>query len=48
MDRMVLVYVDLGGVPYLVGRLWSHAREGRESCGAIRPSDLVMWGRPPQ
>jgi len=31
MDRMVLVYVDLGGVPNLVGRLWSHSRKGRES-----------------
>jgi serine/threonine-protein kinase HipA len=28
---MVLVYVDLGGVPNLVGRLWSHSRKGRES-----------------
>jgi serine/threonine-protein kinase HipA len=31
MDRTVLVYVDLGGEPKLVGRLWSRSRRGRES-----------------
>ncbi|HEV3121680.1 MAG TPA: HipA N-terminal domain-containing protein, partial [Isosphaeraceae bacterium] len=31
MDRIVLVHVDLGGVPHLVGRLWTHSRKGRES-----------------
>jgi serine/threonine-protein kinase HipA len=31
MERTVLVYVDLGGVSYLVGRLWSRTRKGRES-----------------
>ncbi|MCB2107035.1 MAG: type II toxin-antitoxin system HipA family toxin [Rhodobacteraceae bacterium] len=30
MDRTVLVYVDLGGQPHLVGRLWSRIRKGRE------------------
>jgi len=31
MDRMVLVYVDLDGVPHLTGRLWSRTRRGRET-----------------
>jgi serine/threonine-protein kinase HipA len=31
MDREVLVYVDLGGVPQLVGRLWARVRKDRES-----------------
>jgi serine/threonine-protein kinase HipA len=30
-DRHVLVYVDLGGKPQLVGRLWDRVRKGRES-----------------
>ena len=29
MDREVLVYVDLNGVPHLVGRLWSRTRKSR-------------------
>ena len=31
MDREALVYVDLNGVPYLVGRLWARVRKGKES-----------------
>lgn len=31
MDREVLVYVDLDGVPHLMGRLWSRTRKGRET-----------------
>lgn len=31
MDREVLVYVELDGVPNLAGRLWSRARRGRET-----------------
>lgn len=31
MDRDVLVYADLQGTPYLVGRLWSHTRKDRDS-----------------
>src|SRR6516225_10460036 len=31
MDREVLVYVDLHGVPYLVGRLWARVRKDRET-----------------
>jgi serine/threonine-protein kinase HipA len=31
MDREVLVYADLQGVPYLVGRLWSRLRKDRET-----------------
>ena len=31
MERTVLVFVDLGGVPHRVGRLWSRARRGQES-----------------
>jgi serine/threonine-protein kinase HipA len=30
-EREVLVYVDLHGTPNLTGRLWAHARRGRES-----------------
>ncbi len=30
-DRGLLVYVDLEGVPHLVGRLWSRSRKGKES-----------------
>lgn len=30
MDREVLVYIDLNGVPYLVGRLWARTRKNRE------------------
>ena len=31
MDKEVLVYVDLQGTPYLVGRLWARMRKDRES-----------------
>jgi serine/threonine-protein kinase HipA len=31
MDREVLVYADLQGAPYLVGRLWSRLRKDRET-----------------
>jgi len=31
MDREVLVYVDLQGNPYLVGRLWTRVRKDREN-----------------
>jgi serine/threonine-protein kinase HipA len=31
MDRDVLVYADLSGVPIKVGRLWSRVRKGREN-----------------
>jgi serine/threonine-protein kinase HipA len=31
MDRQVLVYADLRGTPYLVGRLWSRTRKDRET-----------------
>ena len=31
MDREVLVYADLKGSPYLVGRLWTRIRKDRES-----------------
>lgn len=31
MEREVLVYVDLGGVPRLTGRLWAHDRQGKQS-----------------
>jgi serine/threonine-protein kinase HipA len=31
MDREVLVYADLDGVPRLIGRLWSRLRRNRES-----------------
>ena len=30
MDREVLVYVDLAGVPHLVGRLWARVRKNKE------------------
>jgi serine/threonine-protein kinase HipA len=30
MDRQVFVYVDLAGVPHLVGRLWGRVRKGKE------------------
>ena len=31
MDREALVYVDLDGVPYLMGRLWARMRKNKES-----------------
>lgn len=31
MEKETLVYVDLGGVPQLVGRLWARARRNKES-----------------
>ena len=31
MDRDTLVYVDLQGTPFPVGRLWSRVRKDRES-----------------
>ena len=31
MDREVLIYVDLQGMPHLVGRLWARMRKDRES-----------------
>ena len=31
MDRESLVYVDLDGVPHLMGRLWARVRKNRES-----------------
>lgn len=31
MERTVLAYVDLDGVPHLTGRLWARARGGKET-----------------
>jgi len=31
MERRLLVYADLEGVPHLVGRLWGRSAKGRES-----------------
>jgi serine/threonine-protein kinase HipA len=31
MERTALAYVDLDGIPHLVGRLWARARGGKES-----------------
>lgn len=31
MDQQVLVYVDLDGIPHLVGRLWARVRKNKES-----------------
>lgn len=31
MDRQALVYVDLDGVPHLMGRLWARMRKNKES-----------------
>jgi serine/threonine-protein kinase HipA len=31
MDREVFVYVDLEGVPHLMGKLWTHVRKDKES-----------------
>lgn len=31
MEKETLVYLDFAGAAHLVGRLWSHARRGRES-----------------
>ena len=31
METKVLVYVDIAGTPYLVGRLWARVRKARES-----------------
>ena len=31
MDRQTLVYVDLDGVPHLMGRLWARVRKNKES-----------------
>ncbi len=31
MDRQALVYVDLEGVPHLIGRLWARVRKNKES-----------------
>jgi serine/threonine-protein kinase HipA len=30
MERQVFVYVDLDGVPHLVGRLWGRVRKNEE------------------
>src|ERR1700730_13008083 len=31
MDKEALVYVDLHGVPHLMGRLWARVRKNKES-----------------
>jgi hypothetical protein len=31
MDKEALVYVDLDGVPHLMGRLWARTRKNKES-----------------
>lgn len=31
MEREIFVYIDLGGVPFRVGRLWTRVREKKES-----------------
>ena len=31
MDKETLVYVDLDGVPHLMGRLWARVRKNKES-----------------
>lgn len=45
MDREVLVYVDLTGVPHLVGRLWARTRKNTE--GATFEYD-ARWLRHPE
>jgi len=30
MEKAVFVYVDLAGVPHLVGRLWARVRKNKE------------------
>ena len=44
MDREALVYVDLKGVPHLVGRLWARVRKNRES--ATFEYDTAWLGHP--
>ena len=43
-DRSLLVHVDLDGAPYLVGRLWSRSRKGKES--ATFEYDAAWLGNP--
>ncbi len=42
MDREVLVYADLNGVPYLIGRLWARTRKNKE--GATFEYDAAWLG----
>src|SRR5690606_20536526 len=45
-DRAVFVYADLDGRAHLVGRLWAHARKGRQSATfEYDPSWLESPGR---
>jgi len=40
MDKEALVYVDLDGVPHLMGRLWARTRKNKESA----PSNTTRHG----
>jgi hypothetical protein len=41
MDREVLVYVDLDGAPYLVGRLWTRPTSKRQLADKARFTPLA-------
>ncbi|MFN0195094.1 MAG: type II toxin-antitoxin system HipA family toxin, partial [Aestuariivirga sp.] len=41
MQRELLVYLDLGGQPVLVGRLWTRERQGRESSSFAYEADWL-------
>ena len=51
MDREALVYVDLDGVPHLMGRLWARTRKNKESAsfehdkGMDGKSRAILWSR---
>ncbi len=41
MDREALVYVDLDGVPHLMGRLWARTRKNKESATFEYEQDMA-------
>ena len=51
MDREALVYVDLDGVPHLMGRLWARTRKNKESASFEHDKDMdgksraILWSR---
>lgn len=41
MDQVILVYVDLMGIPLKAGKLWARDRNGRESMSFVYDSDWL-------
>lgn len=45
MDKEILVYLDLQGTPYVVGRLWARTRKDRDSATFEYDNEWLAHGQ---